>query len=158
MFLPFFGESLLMSGVLHLENSMRNILKIALISAGLLNLGQFALADEAPNDAPKFTCFKVHKLRNFTYIDNYHVMFESRFPNHNYLATFARKCSAAKFAMKMHPTFENQMVCTKDLQYVNMQEDHCPVTTIQEVKNLDEAKGIAAGENTARQKARRDNK
>lgn len=135
---------------------MQNLLKIALLGACLSMAAQPSLADEPSNnqETPKSTCFKVHKLRNWVYIDDYHVMFESRFPNHNYLATFARRCSSAKFAFAVKPTFENQLVCTRGLQYVNMQDDSCPVTTIQEVKNLKEAKAIAVQENTQREARR----
>lgn len=139
---------------------MKDLLNIFVLGAALVLTAPAAMAAEKADDIPKPACFKVKQLTGWVYLDDYHVMFKSQFLKENYLTTFKRKCRSAKFAMAVHPTFARKLVCEKPiLEYVNMDDDSCRVSSVQKVTDLNEARAIAEQENaqrTAEQAARKD--
>ena len=120
----------------------------------LLTLALCALALPALADGSARKCVRTFDLRNYESIDDYHVLITGRTNAELYLVTMRRSCRDIDNSTRLVTSFANKRTCPPFAEFIQTEDDLCPVQWIQSVKTREQALALAKKDMDARARAK----
>ncbi len=120
----------------------------------LLSLAFCVLALPVLADGAARQCVRTFDLRDYESIDDYHVLITGRTRSERYLVTMRRSCRDIDNSTRLVTSFANKRTCPPFAEFIQTEDDLCPVQWIQTVKTRDQALAIAKKDMDARARAK----